>query len=67
MESGIPRADPAHPVLAQEHRGVQVVHLVPADVGQLRHGLLEDRRVTARALSIQRRQGSQYSESSSAA
>ena len=48
MEPRVPCADPADAVLAHEHRGVEVVHLVSADVGQLRHGLLENRGVTTR-------------------
>ena len=46
MEPRVPRADPADAVLAHEHRGVEVVHLVSADVRQLRNGLLENCRVT---------------------
>ena len=48
MKPGVPRTDPADPMLSHEHRSVKVVHLIPANVGQFVHGMLENGRVPAR-------------------
>ena len=48
MKVSVAGADSADPVLPHQHRGMQVVDQVRADVRQRRRGLPQDRRVTLR-------------------
>ncbi len=48
MKPGVPRADPTHSMLAHEDGRVKIIHLIPANVRQFLHRLLQHGRVATR-------------------